>query len=166
MRPIKGGLKWLSLGWLKVAYSGLMCLNVAQSGLNMIYSVPKRALDYDTYVLAQRTPQGFWVAGFWGFLPPSCSHSPSSALALGAGLSLSLSLSPPCSLCPGRPSPSSSSLSSFSCMQEFLASMCHQPVLTASLPFAHTARRSYRLSVSVNFSNCNSFRSWMQSWEV
>ena len=50
--------------------------------------------------------------------------------------------------------------------EEFLVSMCHQPVLITSLPFVHTARRSYRLSDPVNYSDCNAFSSWMQSREV
>ena len=34
----------------------------------------------------------------------------------------------------------------------------HQLVLIASLPFVHTASRSYRLSDQVNNSDCNSVR--------
>ena len=34
--------------------------------------------------------------------------------------------------------------------EEFLVSASHQLVLITSLPFVHTARRSYRLSVPVN----------------
>ena len=34
--------------------------------------------------------------------------------------------------------------------EEFLVSTGHQPVLITSLPFVHTARRSYRLSDPVN----------------
>ncbi len=34
--------------------------------------------------------------------------------------------------------------------EEFIVSASHQLVLITSLPFLHTARRSYRLSVSVN----------------
>jgi hypothetical protein len=34
--------------------------------------------------------------------------------------------------------------------EEFLVSTGHQPVLSTSLPFVHTARRSYRLSDPVN----------------
>ena len=37
--------------------------------------------------------------------------------------------------------------------EEFLVSAGHQPVLIASLPFVHTARRSYRLSDPVNYSD-------------
>ena len=37
--------------------------------------------------------------------------------------------------------------------EEFLVSMSHQLVLITSLPFVHTARRSYRLSGSVNNSD-------------
>jgi hypothetical protein len=35
--------------------------------------------------------------------------------------------------------------------EEFLVSASHQLVLITSLPFVHTARRSYRLGVSVNY---------------
>ena len=38
--------------------------------------------------------------------------------------------------------------------EEFLVSASHQLVLITSLPFVHTARRSYRLSVPVNNSDC------------
>ena len=37
--------------------------------------------------------------------------------------------------------------------EEFLVSMSHQLVLITSLPFVHTARRSYRLSGPVNNSD-------------
>ena len=40
--------------------------------------------------------------------------------------------------------------------EEFLVSARHQLVLITSLPFVHTARRSYRLSVPVNNSDCSS----------
>ena len=40
--------------------------------------------------------------------------------------------------------------------EEFLVSASHQLVLITSLPFVHTARRSYRLSVPVNNSDCSS----------
>ena len=40
--------------------------------------------------------------------------------------------------------------------EEFLVSTSHQLVLVTSLPFVHTARRSYRLSVPVNNSDCSS----------
>jgi len=40
--------------------------------------------------------------------------------------------------------------------EEFLVSASHQLVLITSLPFVHTARRSYRLSVPVNNSDCRS----------
>ena len=33
--------------------------------------------------------------------------------------------------------------------EEFLVTMCQQPVLNTSLPFVHTARRYYRLNVLV-----------------
>jgi hypothetical protein len=39
--------------------------------------------------------------------------------------------------------------------EEFLVSMSHQLVLITSLPFVHTARRSYRLSDPVNNSDCS-----------
>ena len=42
--------------------------------------------------------------------------------------------------------------------EEFLVSASHQLVLITSLPFVHTARRSYRLSDPVN----NSDRQYMQ----
>ena len=38
--------------------------------------------------------------------------------------------------------------------EEFLVSASHQLVLITSLPFVHTARRSYRLSDPVNISDC------------
>ena len=37
--------------------------------------------------------------------------------------------------------------------EEFLVSTSHQLVLITSLPFVHTARRSYRLSDPVNYSD-------------
>ena len=40
--------------------------------------------------------------------------------------------------------------------EEFLVSASHQLVLITSLPFGHTARRSYRLSGPVNTSDCGS----------
>ena len=39
--------------------------------------------------------------------------------------------------------------------EEFLVSASHQLVLIKSLPFVHTARRSYRLSDPVNNSDCS-----------
>ena len=39
--------------------------------------------------------------------------------------------------------------------EEFLVSVSHQLVLITSLPFVHTARRSYRLSDPVNNSDCS-----------
>ena len=42
--------------------------------------------------------------------------------------------------------------------EEFLVSASHQLVLITSLPFVHTARRSYRLSDPVNNSDCSSVR--------
>ena len=38
--------------------------------------------------------------------------------------------------------------------EEFLVSAIHQIALITSLPFVHTARRSYRLSGPVNNSDC------------
>ena len=38
--------------------------------------------------------------------------------------------------------------------EEFLVSACHQRALITSLPFVHTARRSYRLNGPVNSSDC------------
>ena len=40
--------------------------------------------------------------------------------------------------------------------EEFLVSASHQLVLITSLPFVHTARRSYRLSDLLNSSDCSS----------
>ena len=42
--------------------------------------------------------------------------------------------------------------------EELLVSMCHHFVLIMSLPFVHTARRSYRLSDPVNNSDCDTVR--------
>ena len=42
--------------------------------------------------------------------------------------------------------------------EEFLVSVSHQLVLITSLPFVHTARRSYRLNGPVNNSDCGLFR--------
>ena len=42
--------------------------------------------------------------------------------------------------------------------EEFLVSASHQLVLITSLPFVHTARRSYRLSVPMNNSDCCNFQ--------
>ena len=39
--------------------------------------------------------------------------------------------------------------------EEFLVSASHQLVLITSLPFVHTARRSYRLSGPVNNLDCS-----------
>ncbi len=39
--------------------------------------------------------------------------------------------------------------------EEFLVSASHQLVLITSLPFVHTARRSYRLSDPVNNADCS-----------
>jgi hypothetical protein len=43
--------------------------------------------------------------------------------------------------------------------EEFLVSASHQLVLITSLPFVHTARRSYRLSDPVNNSDFGVFSS-------
>ena len=40
--------------------------------------------------------------------------------------------------------------------EEFLVSASHQLALITSLPFVHTARRSYRVSDPVNNSDCSS----------
>ena len=40
--------------------------------------------------------------------------------------------------------------------EEFLVNASHQLALITSLPFVHTARRSYRLSDLVNNSDCSS----------
>ena len=37
--------------------------------------------------------------------------------------------------------------------EEFLVSACHQRALITSLPFVHTARRSYRLNDPVSYSD-------------
>ena len=42
--------------------------------------------------------------------------------------------------------------------EEFLESASHQLVLITSLPFVHTARRSYRLSDPMNNSDCSSLQ--------
>ena len=39
--------------------------------------------------------------------------------------------------------------------EEFLVNVSHQLTLITSLPFVHTARRSYRLSDPVNNSDCS-----------
>ena len=39
--------------------------------------------------------------------------------------------------------------------QEFLVNAGHQVVLITSLPFVHTARRTYRLNDSVKISDCS-----------
>ena len=39
--------------------------------------------------------------------------------------------------------------------EKYLVSASHQLVLITSLPFVHTARRSYRLSDPVNNSDCD-----------
>ena len=48
------------------------------------------------------------------------------------------------------------SLQSLIFNEEFLVSASHQLALIMSLPFVHTARRSYRLSDPVNHSDCYS----------
>ena len=47
--------------------------------------------------------------------------------------------------------------------EEFLVSASHQFVLITSLPFVHTARRSYRLSDPVNNSDCSASSSLVAS---
>jgi hypothetical protein len=42
--------------------------------------------------------------------------------------------------------------------EEFLVSASHQLALITSLPFVHTARRSYRLSDPVNNSDCSNIQ--------
>ena len=42
--------------------------------------------------------------------------------------------------------------------EEFLVIAVHQTAMTTSLPFVHTARRSYRLNGPVNNSDCGLFR--------
>jgi hypothetical protein len=49
--------------------------------------------------------------------------------------------------------------------EEFLVSASHQLALIMSLPFVHTARRSYRLSDPVNDSDC-ARAEMFQAWEV
>ena len=50
--------------------------------------------------------------------------------------------------------------------EEFLVSASHQLVLITSLPFVHTARRSYRLSDPVNNSDCRDSGFWNHLEEV
>ena len=38
--------------------------------------------------------------------------------------------------------------------EEYLVGACHQRALITSLPFVHTARRSYRLNGPVSFLDC------------
>ena len=42
--------------------------------------------------------------------------------------------------------------------EEFLVDVVHQTASITSLPFVHTARRSYRLDVPVNNSDCSNVR--------
>jgi hypothetical protein len=49
--------------------------------------------------------------------------------------------------------------------EEFLVSASHQLALIMSLPFVHTARRSYRLSDPVNDSDCARPEMFL-AWEV
>ena len=42
--------------------------------------------------------------------------------------------------------------------EEFLVNVRQQRALITSLPFVHTARRSYRLDVPVNNSDCGNIR--------
>ena len=50
--------------------------------------------------------------------------------------------------------------------EEFLVSASHQLVLITSLPFVHTARRSYRVSDPVNNSDCRGSSFWNHLEEV
>lgn len=52
--------------------------------------------------------------------------------------------------------------------EEFLVSVSHQLALTMSLPFVHTARRSYRLNGPVKCSDCGDVSGLplATSWEV
>ena len=50
--------------------------------------------------------------------------------------------------------------------EEFLVSVSHQLVLITSLPFVHTARRSYRLSGPVNNSDRPAWGFPLQRWKV
>ena len=46
--------------------------------------------------------------------------------------------------------------------EEFLVSACHQRALITSLPFVHTARRSYRLNDPVNTWDRVASRFWLR----
>ena len=50
--------------------------------------------------------------------------------------------------------------------EEFLVMMDHQFIVITSLPFVHTARRSYRLSNPVNISDRNQVGQLIWSWKV
>ena len=50
--------------------------------------------------------------------------------------------------------------------EEFLVMMDHQFIVITSLPFVHTARRSYRLSNPVNISDRDSFGQPYLFWKV
>jgi hypothetical protein len=50
--------------------------------------------------------------------------------------------------------------------EEFLVNAGHQLALITSLPFVHTARRTYRLNDSMNFSDCDRRPSGYLLWEV
>ena len=54
--------------------------------------------------------------------------------------------------------------------EEFLVSRSHQLGLITSLPFVHTARRSYRLSDPVNYLDCSKVQCvsfvWKMSWTL
>ena len=50
--------------------------------------------------------------------------------------------------------------------EEFLVNAGHQLALITSLPFVHTARRTYRLNDSMNFSDCDQDASATWLWEV
>ncbi len=50
--------------------------------------------------------------------------------------------------------------------EEFLVNAGHQLALITSLPFVHTARRTYRLNDSMNFPDCDQDASATWLWEV
>ena len=50
--------------------------------------------------------------------------------------------------------------------EEFLVMMVHQTVVITSLPFVHTARRSYRLSNPVNISDRRLLGQPLRCWKV
>ncbi len=50
--------------------------------------------------------------------------------------------------------------------EEFLVDVVHQTASITSLPFVHTARRSYRLNVPVSYSDRLVFSSLSSEWKV